>query len=372
MLGQIALDQILLFMLYGAGAITALIACVYLVVRRGNAFAPNVTPPLRLRRWTAAFFAVLAVGHFWYLPAAAFTSDDAIKLCMLIGGLLDTMTALPIAAVVMLCMLQDRRRPLWPAFLLMMPLMAAMVWGIVHCSYDHMPAARIYMLILCIGFIIYMVHEVRRYGHWLRDNYADLEHKEVWQSFVVLTVILLVFGFYVSDFSGMAYEYIIQVCCIVLICFLLWRVETLSSLTPDASLTPDSSPKGEGDMVREGGDYLDAIIAAALTEHCVDTQLYLQHDLTVSQLAQSIGTNRFYLSQYFSNHGTTYNDYINTLRINHFVALCQEAADARRIISARQFASDSGYRSYSTFSLAFKQRMGQSVTEWLRTNRPSD
>ena len=29
-----------------------------------------------------------------------------------------------------------------------------------------------------------MVCAIRTYGHWLRDNYADLEHKEVWQSFV--------------------------------------------------------------------------------------------------------------------------------------------------------------------------------------------
>ena len=34
-------------------------------------------------------------------------------------------------------------------------------------------------------------------------------------------------------------------------------------------------------------------------------------------------------------------------------------------VTAKQLASDSGYRSYSTFSLAFKQRMGQSVTTWM-------
>ncbi|MBR1503822.1 MAG: AraC family transcriptional regulator [Prevotella sp.] len=29
-------------------------------------------------------------------------------------------------------------------------------------------------------------------------------------------------------------------------------------------------------------------------------------------------------------------------------------------------ANESGYRSYSTFSLAFKQRTGLSVTAWIR------
>ena len=31
-----------------------------------------------------------------------------------------------------------------------------------------------------------------------------------------------------------------------------------------------------------------------------------------------------------------------------------------------QLANDSGYRSYSTFSVAFKQRMGQNVTAWTK------
>ena len=44
-------------MLYSATAMLSLVACCYLLFRRANAIAPNVTPPVRLRRWTAAFFA---------------------------------------------------------------------------------------------------------------------------------------------------------------------------------------------------------------------------------------------------------------------------------------------------------------------------
>ena len=103
-----------------------------------------------------------------------------------------------------------------------------------------------------------------------------------------------------------------------------------------------------------------------LAKHCVDTQLYLQHDLTLQQLAQAIGTNRSYLSQYFSRQGITYNTYINNLRINHFISHCQEVAAAGQPIVAQRLASESGYRSYSTFSLAFKQRTGLSLTAWMR------
>ena len=47
-------QSILFYMLYAAVTMTAIIACCYLLLRRGNAFAPDNTPPLRLRRWTAA------------------------------------------------------------------------------------------------------------------------------------------------------------------------------------------------------------------------------------------------------------------------------------------------------------------------------
>ncbi len=103
-----------------------------------------------------------------------------------------------------------------------------------------------------------------------------------------------------------------------------------------------------------------------LQKHCIDAQLYLQHDLTLHQLSRAIGTNRFYLSEYFSSHDTNYNAYINNLRINHFVSLYGEAVARHQLFTLQQLASESGFCSYSTFSLAFKQRMGKNVTTWMR------
>ena len=369
MFGQIPFDIILLFMLYAAGATTAVIACIYLLFRKGNAFAPDVVTPLRLRRWTAAFFGILALGHFWYLPAVVFTSKEDINLILLIGALLDCVTTIPLAIIIQICMLQDRRRPLWPVWVAVAPLAIILLVSNLNHSYTLVPELYGYLLLLGIGLIVYMVRAVRQYGRWLRDNYADLEHKEIWQSLLVLGVILLVFGFYASGVGGQAYEYIVQVCGIVLICFLLWRVETLSDLSISQSLPESDEVKAAETATTEEktSTAADSDDIGALLQHfCVSTRLYLQHDLTVTQLAQAIGTNRFYLGQYFSRQDTTYNAYINTLRINHFVKLYHEAVTAQRSFTAQQLANDSGYRSYSTFSLAFKQRMGQSVTSWMR------
>ena len=355
MFGQLSLEIIVLLMLYTVGTTVAATACIYLLFRRGNAFAPRIRTPRRLRRWTAVFFGAVALGHLWYLPSVMFTSGDEVMLWMLIGALLDCLVVIPLAIVVMLCMLQDRRRPLWPVGVAMAPLVVGALVCIITRSDALVPWLRLYFLPLGIGLTVYMVREVRRYGRWLRDNYADLEHKEVWQTFVAMASILLMFGYYVSGDSGMAYECIIQVCCIALVCFLLWRVETLA----DLSISQSPSSETISDATYEQ-------IGALLQQHCIDTQLYLQRDLTINQLAQALGTNRTYLSQYFSSLDTTYNAYINKLRIDHFCRLYQEEMAANHYPTAQQLFSRCGYRSYSTFSLAFKQRMGQSVASWMR------
>ena len=57
MYDQYIREDILYLMFYAGVAVLSLIASCYLLFCRANAIAPNVTPPVRLRRWTAAFFA---------------------------------------------------------------------------------------------------------------------------------------------------------------------------------------------------------------------------------------------------------------------------------------------------------------------------
>ena len=343
-------------MFYASVAMLCLNACCYLLFRRSNGIAPDITPPVRLRRWTAAFFAAIALCHLWYLPTYFLTSPDDMMLGSLIAGLLDSMTVIPLAIVILLVMLQDRKRSLWPIALMVAPLIAGNVWGIAACSYALLPVLFVYFLLMWLGLIIYMVREVRRYGRWLRDNYADLEHKEVWQSFVVLAIILLVCAIYSLDVGELIYEYALDVIIIVLVCYLLWRVETLSDLT----LSQTNHDRSTSDSL------LAKNIGPLLKQHCEDTQLYLQHDISLSQLATLIGINRSYLSKHFALQGITYNAYINGLRIQHFINLYHEAAATHQPVSAQQLAYQSGFRNYKTFNAAFKKIMEMTAKEWMQ------
>ena len=375
------LEDVIFGMLYAVVTVLAALGCVYLLFRRGNAFAADVTPPLRLRRWAAAFLTVIALGHVWYLPGTMMADGEAVERWMLIGGLLDCLLTIPVALVVMLCMLQDKRRPLCPVWLAMVPLVIMMGVNIANRSEALLPWMQGYFLLAVIGFTVYMVREVRQYGRWLRDNYADLEHKEVWQSLLVLAVIMFLFVYYVTGYGSITYEYIIQVSGLLLIGHLLWRVETLQDLNLPISseniVVADATPIDDSDamdtmIATEETEEADASLSVRnnigplLRKHCEEPQLYLQYDLTLTQLATLIGVNRSYLSKHFALQGITYNAYINNLRIRHFVSLCQERVAAHQPLSILQLSLDSGFRSYSTFNGAFKQVMHTTATEWLR------
>ena len=98
-------EELLYYMLYAGAALLSMIASIYLLLRRGNAFAPDITSPVRLRRWTAAFFATMTLSHVWYLPSVFLTSDDDILLCNFIGALFDCMIVFPLIIVVLFAML---------------------------------------------------------------------------------------------------------------------------------------------------------------------------------------------------------------------------------------------------------------------------
>ena len=369
---QITPLSVLYLQLHGAGTAVGTVLCLYLLMCRGKAIAPDITPPARLRRWAAALFGIMALVHVWWILFYTFSDNS----CSVIYGLLvamDCMVLPPVFIGTLLKMLQDRRRPLWPIVVVMTPCAVIAVLQTALPDIDLTTPNMIYGLVLAVAFIIYMVVAVRQYGRWLRDNYADLEHKEVWLSLALLIglMILLMSFEYTDNYVMSTIAHLIG---FPLAGLLLWRVETLQSLTPAPS------PKGEGSEYSQDGDSTAELstplphregqgggsaIGQLLAKHCEDTQLYLQQDLTLTQLSAVVGVNRYYISQYFTNQGTSYYAYIHDLRVRHFIARYRELAAAQKPIVAQQLAQESGYHSYSTFATAFKKRMHKSVAAWM-------
>ena len=357
---QELLQDIVFVILYGVVMGLGVAGALYLLLRRSNAIAPEVTPPLRLRRWAAAIMLENVLSHvlwLWYFCHPSITGY--VLICTQ-----DILLLIPIIAGILLSMLQDRLRPVWPVAVALVPVVVLSALSIIYDNEAFLFWLGIYVIALYALLMVYMYFAVRRYGRWLRDNYADLENKEVWQSFLVLVVFALFSILYICT-SGQTkvLTYLLQFVCIIIMGLLLWRVETLQSLSESATAEIEESAERAKPSAPQT---LPVDIAPLLKKHCENKHLYLQHDLSLTQLALAIGTNHYYLSLYFSQQGLTYNAYINGLRIRHFIHLYETAVAEKRAFTAQQLASESGYRSYSTFSAAFKQYTGKTVTAWMR------
>ncbi len=348
--------SILFFVLYGGAIFIAMTASVYLLLRPVSVFDKDITPPLRLRRWTAASFATLATSHLWWLFIYYGQQGGDINRQILLCRVLDVIFPFAILFYSMIVMLQDRRRPLWSVAVFIALALSGLLVDYVYGAQALLASISLFVITI-LYFVITIAIAVRQYGQWLRRNYADLEHKEVWQTLSVITAFLPAIVIYSFCYVNIIYDILLELVDIILIFVMLWRVETLQSL---------EEPATSEDMSTNSEPVFDKL-QLLLQQHCVDEQFYLYHDVTLSQLAAKLGTNTHYLSQHFRQQGLTYNSYINGLRIQHFISLYQEAAKTKHVVSASELANQCGFRSYSTFSRAFRQIKGKTVTEWMRS-----
>ena len=97
-----------------------------------------------------------------------------------------------------------------------------MFWGFTLAHY--------WQVAVIAAFVVYYAFAVRRYGRWLLDNFADLDRKEVWQSLVFALALFAAYEVYTSNGGDLMREYLAQVLTLVIVGFLLWRVETLEEL----------------------------------------------------------------------------------------------------------------------------------------------
>lgn len=83
-------------------------------------------------------------------------------------------------------------------------------------------------------------------------------------------------------------------------------------------------------------------------------KFYLDGDVDIDWITKKLGTNRHYVSDYFNKvlH-TTFNDYINTLRLEYAVKLIKEGR-----VQKSQICYDAGFNNDHTFRRLFKQKFG--------------
>lgn len=109
----------------------------------------------------------------------------------------------------------------------------------------------------------------------------------------------------------------------------------------------------------------DVQIAQCIQKAFEEDKVYLNPKLRLSDLADSIGTNRTYMSQYFNQTcEQSFYEYVNDYRIGHSMQLMSDTDLTLEVV-----ADMSGFNSLSTFRRAFIQKTGavrsNIVAKWL-------
>jgi len=104
------------------------------------------------------------------------------------------------------------------------------------------------------------------------------------------------------------------------------------------------------------------------TEHRLDEQLthvmltqkpYLQKDITLQEMANILGSNKSYLSAYLNHHkNISFNDLLNRYRVEEICRLLSRTENDP--FTFEYLAEQCGFRSRSTFYMAFKKFAGMS------------
>lgn len=90
---------------------------------------------------------------------------------------------------------------------------------------------------------------------------------------------------------------------------------------------------------------------------------YLQTEINLGTVASEIGTNRSYLSRMVNHrYQQSFIALVNTLRIEYFLIRLDKQAD----INVNELIEASGFKSYSTFSRAFKQYTGLNLNQYTK------
>ncbi|MEM1359385.1 MAG: helix-turn-helix domain-containing protein [Bacteroidota bacterium] len=102
--------------------------------------------------------------------------------------------------------------------------------------------------------------------------------------------------------------------------------------------------------------------ANKLETHLQEHRDYLNPDLKMGELAESIGTNTSVMSRVINSiYGKNFNDFINAHRCEAFIRMIREGAHHRHTLLS--IALDCGFNSKSTFNRAFKKHAGISPGE---------
>ena len=278
-------------------------------------------------------------------------------------------TVVPLALMLLYRLTHQRGMRWLPALVNAAPYVAALL------TYAICPSAIVYRGILFVAiahsfFIItYGVVAVRKFNKQLAANFSSDDNLSLrWMRlflllYVALAVVWLVATTSASQLVAAAYNVMCSVI-LGLLCYFVYRQEDMLEVLQAMPLPHGASTK------EEEPDELTATpcqpryhFDEAFETMFSDRQIYLNPSLNINDLAQELGTNRTYVSNYINQQlHTTFYEYVNDWRMKRAMGLLTSTN-----LTLQEVATQSGFNSISSFRRYFVTKMGQTPSAYKKS-----
>ena len=191
--------------------------------------------------------------------------------------------------------------------------------------------------VLLVGIVLAFASDLVAFARGVED-YADVWYRYFFISVMVFAAAILFYGLDLRRTGALRFT-------------ASQAVVRPEGPTAVAKTRPTPAPDAE--TARWAGE-----LERRLAEH----RDYLEPDLKLANLAARVGTNASVLSRAINaSHGVNFNDYVNGLRCEAFLARIRAGEHERHTLLS--LALDSGFASKSTFNRAFRKRFGYAPGE---------
>ncbi|MBQ8714735.1 MAG: helix-turn-helix transcriptional regulator [Prevotella sp.] len=210
--------------------------------------------------------------------------------------------------------------------------------------------------IVIIGFV-----KMKRYLSYVRKNYSNIDDIDVsWLKPVFLFAIISQLAWlFTSLFATVTTDIVYYVSAMLLWLMVLHYCWNFRPIVVEKEIErPQVLHRNPSSAIVEG----------VLERMVEEQQLFLVKNLTLTDLAAAMGTNRTYVSNYLSQvRGQTFYDYINQIRIEKkSVPLLREHPE----YTLDYVANESGFASISTFRRAFLKLTGKTPRQFIAAATP--
>ena len=268
----------------------------------------------------------------------------------------------------------------WQLLLIEVPFVAAMLlFGITQNPMIIM-VVQDFTVIASLVLIIDLEYVIKRHTKMLLENLGNIEYFDLrWGAILIALYfgVALVWAFesvsqrdwFTAPVVGINLLFD-TIYCLIIVAVVLFAVRKMVRQKVFV-VTEDENETEKGNALESNTiQQSKPPIYSDLDKTMLEKRYYQDNTLTLQKLAQHLGTNRQYLSNYINQekHETFY-DYINDFRLTEAKAMLDgKGTDNQH--SLEDISVMSGFNSYATFLRSFKKKYGQTPSQYLTEKKP--